>query len=220
MNGNVETAERTSTPRRNRQNSTGKNTNPGEDAKTILPQLEEKLSAAKARQTEISRERAGIALAAHMGSASDRARLDELNRQGAILAGEIEGLEAALAQAKARIAEAEANAAAEVDRGKRREVVQLADEIRYHAERIDALWRQSIAEYQQVEAKLAEIVQLGVGRPSRRQVQVACQRALIAAFIGTPLQFQLLAPNARHSISDLVNSWASAAEAWTGRTAA
>jgi hypothetical protein len=82
MNDNVETAERTLAPRRNRQNSMGKSTNPGEDAKTILPQLEEKLSAAKARQAEITRERNSIALAAHMGSANDRARLDKLNHDG------------------------------------------------------------------------------------------------------------------------------------------
>src|SRR3954453_15884885 len=147
MNDNVETADRASAPRRNRQNSTGKRTNPGEDAKTILPPLEEKLSLARARQDEISRERTAVALAAHMGSASDRARLDELNHDGAILAGEIEGLEAAIAQAKARVAEAEADAAAEIDRGKRREVVGLADEIRGHGERIDALWRNSIEEF-------------------------------------------------------------------------
>jgi hypothetical protein len=220
MNGNVETAERTSTPRRNRQNSTGKNTNPGEDAKTILPQLEAKLSAAKARQAEISRERAGISLAAHMGSASDRARLDELNREGAILAGEIEGLEAALAQAKARIAEAEANAAAEVDRGKRREVAQVADEIRGHGERIDTLWRQSIEEYDGLQAKLQQIVQLGVGRPTQQQVRVACQRALLAAFIGSPLQIEIIAPNQRHTVTDLANSWANAAKTWAGKHAA
>ena len=220
MNDNVETAEPTSAPRRNRQNSTGKNTNPGEDAKTILPQLEAKLSAANARQAEITRERNSIALAAHMGSANDRARLDKLNHDGAILAGEIEGLDAAILQAKARIAEAEANAAAEVDRGKRREVVGLADDIRGHGERIDALWRQSIAEYAELQTKLTEIVQLGVGRPSLQQIRVACQRALISAFIGSPLQFQIIAPTERHSVSDLVDSWARAAETWAGRTAA
>ena len=220
MNDNVETAERTSAPRRNRQNSTGKSTTPGEDAKTILPQLEAKLSAAKARQAEITRERNSIALAAHMGSANDRARLDKLNHDGAILAGEIEGLDAAILQAKARIAEAEANAAAEVDRGKRREVVGLADDIRGHGERIDALWRQSIAEYAELQTKLTEIVELGVGRPSLQQIRVACQRALISAFIGSPLQFQIIAPTERHSVSDLVDSWARAAETWAGRTAA
>jgi hypothetical protein len=99
-------------------------------------------------------------------------------------------------------------------------VVGLADEIRGHGERIDALWRNSIEEYDALQAKLQQIAQLGVGRPSQQQVKVACQRALVAAFIGSPLQFQLLAPNARHSISDPVNSWANAAEAWTGRTAA
>jgi hypothetical protein len=191
-----------------------------EGPKAILLQLEEKLSLARARQAEISGERNSIALAAHMGSASDRARLDGLNHDGAILAGEIEGLEAAILQAKARIAEAEANAAAEVDRGKRREVVRLADEIRGHGERIDALWRLSIEEFDHMQAKLQEIVQLGVGRPTQQQVRVTCQRALVAAFIGSPLQFQILAPNERHTMAELVNSWANAAMMWAGKDAA
>jgi hypothetical protein len=191
-----------------------------EDPKAILPQLEEKLSAASARQAEITRERNSIALAAHMGSANDRARLDKLNQDGAILAGEIEGLDAAILQAKARIAEAEANAAAEIDHGKRREVVLLAEQIRGHGERIDALWRNSIEEFDALQAKLQQIVQLGVGRPTQQQVRVACQRALISAFIGSPLQIEIIAPNARHTVTELVNSWANGAKTWAGKDAA
>jgi hypothetical protein len=59
-----------------------------------------------------------------------------------------------------------------------------------------------------------------VGRPTQQQVRVACQRALIAAFIGSPLQSQILAPNARHTVTDLVNSWATAAKTWAGEDAA
>jgi hypothetical protein len=218
MSNAGDTAERSAGHRR--QKATEQTPDRLEDPKAILPQLDEKLSAAKGRQAEITRERNSIALAAHMGSSGDRALLDELNREGAILAGEIEGIETAIVQAKARIAEPEANAAAEVDRCKRREVVQLADEIRGHGERIDALWRQSIAEYAELQTKLTESVQLGVGRPSLQQIRVACQRALISAFIGSPLQFQVIAPTERHSVSDLVDSWARAAETWAGRTAA
>jgi hypothetical protein len=216
----VETGERASAPRRNRPSAAEKTTSLGEGAKTLLPQLEAKLSSARKRQGEISRERRAISLAAHMGSAKDRARLDELNQEGAIVVGEIEGIEAAIEQARTRIADAEASAAAEVERGKRREVSRLADEVRGHAERIDELWRQSIDEYGELQTKLAEIVQLGVGRPSPHQVRVACQRALVAAFIGTPLQFQILAPNERHTVTDLANSWANAAETWAGKDAA
>jgi hypothetical protein len=219
MNDATDHTERRSAIGHRRQKATEQKPNQAEAAKVLLPQLEEKLSLARARQDEISRERAGISLAAHMDSASDRARLDELNQDGAILAGEIEGLEAAIVQTNARIAEAEANAAAEVERGKRREVVQLADEIRGHGERIDALWRNSIEEYDALQAKLQQIVQLGVGRPTQQQVRVACQRALLAAFIGSPLQFQILAPNERHTMADLVNSWANAARTWVGKDA-
>ena len=146
--------------------------------------------------------------------------MPERNHDSAILAGEIDGVEAAIAQAKARIAEAEANAAAEVDRGKRREVLGLADEIRGHGERIDALWRNSIEEYDALQTKLQQMVQLGVGRPTQQQVKVACQHALIAAFVGSPPQSQVLAPNARHTMTDLANSWATAAKTWAGKDAA
>jgi len=39
-------------------------------------------------------------------------------------------------------------------------------------------------------------------------VQTACRRALVSAFIGTPPQLELLAPGERHSVSDLVATWA------------
>jgi predicted nucleic acid-binding Zn-ribbon protein len=163
----------------------------------------------------ISDERKRISLAAHMGSADDRTRLDQLNHDGAILSGEIESIEAAIADAQAQIAHAHAVAAMEAEREKRREVVSLADELRGHAEKIDHLWRASIDEYLVLQQKLHEIAQSGVGRPSRHQVQSACRRALISAFIGTPLQLDpLLAPGERHRVTDLVASWARNVEAW------
>jgi hypothetical protein len=217
MSNVTDITEPAAAPRRHRQNSVEKSVNPGEEAKALLPQLEEKLSAAKGRQAEISTERGSISLAAHMGSASDRARLDELNQEGAILAGEIEGIEAAIAQARKRSAEAEAAEVAEVEQRKRREVLRLSSEIRSHAERIDELWRESLDQYGDLQTKFTEIVRLGVGRPSLHQLRVACQRALISAFIGSPLQIQIIAPNERHSVLDLINSWAAAAEAWTRR---
>jgi hypothetical protein len=91
----------------------------------------------------ISDERKRISLAAHMGSADDRTRLDQLNHDGALLSGEIESIEAAIADAQAQIAHAHAVAAMEAEREKRREVVSLADELRGHAEKIDHLWRAS-----------------------------------------------------------------------------
>jgi hypothetical protein len=106
--------------------------------------LESKLAKAKERQTAISRERRTVSLAAHMGSPSDRACLDELNQEGAILCGEIESIEAAIADVRAKIADAEAAVAAQADREKRRAVVQLCDEACALAANIDEFWRASI----------------------------------------------------------------------------
>jgi predicted nucleic acid-binding Zn-ribbon protein len=183
----------------------------------VVAKLEDKLSQARARQTAISGERKTISLAAHMGSANERARLDQLNQEGAILSGEIESLEAAIADAQAWIANAEAAAAIEAERQKRQEVVQLAGELRGHAEKIDSLWRKSIEEYLVLQLKLNEVAQSGVGRPSRHQVQAACRRALISAFIRTPLQLELLAPGERHTVAQLVATWARNVEAWANQ---
>ena len=54
----------------------------------IVVELQEKLTQAQSRQTVISADRKVISLAAHMGSADDRARLDQLNQEGAVLSGE------------------------------------------------------------------------------------------------------------------------------------
>jgi hypothetical protein len=183
----------------------------------LVAELKDKLSRARALHTAISSERRTVALAAHMGSADDRTRLDQLNQEGTILSGEIEGLEAAITDAQSRIANARADAAIEAERQKRREIAQVADQLRGHAAKIDELWRASIAEYLVLQAKLEKIAQSGVGRPSRFQVQTACRRALIAAFIGSPLRLELLAPGGRHTVANLVAAWAGNAEAWANR---
>jgi hypothetical protein len=183
----------------------------------IVAELKDKLSQAKVRQTAISSERRAVAFAAHMGSADDRTRLDQLNQEGAILSGEIEGIEAAISDIQTRIANASADAAIQAERQKRREVAQLAGELRGHAAKIDELWRQSIAEYMVLQAKLEKIAQSGVARPSLFQVQTACRRALIAAFLGSPLRLELLAPGGRHTVAALVDAWARNAEVWANR---
>ena len=173
----------------------------------IVTKLEDKLSQAKARQTAISSARKTISLAAHMGSEDHRARLDQLNQEGAILSGEIESIEAAIAEVQAQIIAAKTAAAVEADRQKRQGLLRLADELRGHADKVDDLWRQSIAEYLVLQGKLHEIAQSSGGRPAIHVVQSACRRALISAFIGTSLQLQFLAPGERHTIADLVGSW-------------
>jgi chromosome segregation ATPase len=174
----------------------------------IVAELQDKLSQANARQAAISGDRKTISLAAHMGSADDRARLDQLNQEGAVLSGEIESIEAAIADVQTRIADAKAAAALDAEQQKRQEVVRLADQLQAHAEKIDRLWRASIDEYLVLQRKLHEIAQSSGGRPSRHLVQAACRRALISAFIGTPLQLELLAPGERHKVTDLVSTWA------------
>jgi chromosome segregation ATPase len=183
----------------------------------IVAELEGRLSQANARREAISRERQSISLAAHMGSADDRARLDQLNREGAVLSGEIESIEAAIAEVQARVADAKASAALDADRQKRQEVVRLANELPGHAEKIDGLWRASIDEYLVLQDKLYQIAQSSGGRPSRHLVQAACRRAVISAFIGSPLQLELLAPGERHTVAGLTATWARNVEIWANQ---
>ena len=180
----------------------------------LVSDLEDRLQQARTCLTAITAERKAISLAAHMGSGEDRARLDQLNREGGILAGEIEGIEAAIAQVQARITETEAAAVFEAEREKRQAMLQLAEELQDHAEKIDHLWRQSISEYVTLQGKLHQIANACGGRPALHVAQSACRRALISAFIGTPLQLQLLAPGDRHTVADLVATWVENARGW------
>jgi hypothetical protein len=183
----------------------------------VITELEDKLQQARAALAAITAERKTISLAAHMGSAEDRARLNQLNQEGAVLSGEIESIEAAIAEVQVRVAAAKRAAAMEADRQKRQGLVQLAGELQGHALKIDDLWRQSIAEYFVLQRKLHDIAQSGVNRPSQHQVQSACRRALIAAFIGTPLQLELLPPTGRHTVADLVGTWVRNVEGWANQ---
>jgi predicted nucleic acid-binding Zn-ribbon protein len=183
----------------------------------ISDKLEDKLQQARTRLAAITAERKTISLAAHMGSAEDRARLDQLNQEGAVLSGEVEGIEAAIAEVQVRAAAAKRAAAMEADRQKRQGLVQLASELGGHGSRIDDLWRQSAAEYFVLQRKLHEIAQSGVNRPSQHQVQSACRRALVSAFIGTPLQLELLPPSGRHTVADLVATWVRNVEGWANQ---
>jgi len=142
-----------------------------------------------------------------MGSADDRARLDHLNQEGAILAGEIESIEAAIVTVKIKIADAEAAVEREAEQEKRREISRVADEVHLHAETIDALWWQSIAEFLELQTKLHKIAQSSGGRPALHVIQSASRRALISAFNRTPLQVEQLAPSERRSMADLAASW-------------
>jgi hypothetical protein len=183
----------------------------------IVVELQEKLTQAQSRQTVISADRKTISLAAHMGSADDRVRLDQLNQEGAVLSGEIESIEAAIAEVQARIADAKAAAELDADRQKRQEIVQLANELQDHAAKIDGFWRASINEYLVLQQKLHEIAQSSGSRPSRHLAQAACRRALISAFIGSPLQLELLAPGERHTVASLVATWARNVEIWANQ---
>jgi hypothetical protein len=82
------------------------------DAQTTLDALRRAHADALARQTIIAHDRGEIAFLAHTGDKKARAKLDALNQEGAILAGEISSLAAAVGEAEDRLTRAEAEVAA------------------------------------------------------------------------------------------------------------
>jgi hypothetical protein len=78
------------------------------EARATLDALRRAHADGLARQTVIAHDRGKVAFHAHTGDKKARAKLDSLNQEGAVLAGEIDSLAAAVAEASDRLARAEA----------------------------------------------------------------------------------------------------------------
>src|SRR3982074_2332761 len=90
-----------------------------EDAKVVLQDLKDKLSAAQARHAETQAKAMELAYPANTGDESARKKLDGLNAKVAVVATEALSLEAAIVTAKRRVADPEAAAVDEPTAGRR-----------------------------------------------------------------------------------------------------
>jgi hypothetical protein len=184
-------------------------------AEQTLATLEAKRAAAEARAVEIAEARKALGFRVHAdGDAKARAKLDKLNAESATLAGEIESLDGAIAEATTRVRQAQAAEAQVQARETARKLLKMADAVVGYAQSLDD------ANAIRVEASRAladELMQmrslaqeLGMFVPSHEQLFAMGSRADQTATMQTPWAREIgehLPPNQRRDHMSYAQSW-------------
>jgi hypothetical protein len=186
------------------------------EAERMVAELIAQHAAVTAREQRLSAERSKIAFAAH-GSKNVKAktRLSEIHRELAEIGSNIASLDAAVNEAKARLAAAKQRVAHEVEKRRCAEAMTGLDELVGRAHGIDSLLRQYVAEITALD-QCAQRVCAVAGRPDRSLVRVALNRSLSAALTAHRGIFEnipLLPPRERHPIAWWTKQWAASIKA-------
>jgi hypothetical protein len=172
-----------------------------EHAEKIVIELEEKRECPFSRTKLLSKQRQEVSYAAHTGDKTARARLNQINVEASTHSHEIESVEAALEEARARLNAAkgiEARAADKANALKLRTANAEFKELGDDAD--DALW-DFVQAVNKILTKRNELEALGATAPTSEQVRVNVTNAIKAKIQELPsswvrdFDFPLLAPN-------------------------
>lgn len=186
-----------------------------EGAERVVAELCDKRASTAERIDALSAERQLIAYAAHTGDMKARKRLDALNAESATFAGEIEGIDAAIVEAGARLEAARRAEALADDQAAARALRAVVAEFQDHARGIDQAFADVVKRAEAFAGCASKMRDLGADRPSDAQLMALGARALKTALMKTPWAraFEHLPPGERHTISELADVWAKAIEA-------
>jgi hypothetical protein len=179
-----------------------------------IADLERKQAAIVARGRELQDERAGVSYSAHTGDAQARQRLDELNRESAEHASELQSINEALRSARTKLDQARAAESVAADRKRALALRAALKDFAGHARALD----DALAIFADQGAALLETLikmqQLGSVAPSHEQLLALGRRALLAALAETPWRrdFELVEPRLRRSFVELTGVWIAANE--------
>jgi chromosome segregation ATPase len=178
-------------------------------AARLVVELQAKRTAAVDRVTAIAEERKSVALAAHTGDTAARKRLDALNLESTTIGAEIEGLDAAIAEAGDRLATAEAAEALEADRARARELRHALAEFTEHGRKLDEAMAAVVAESNALRTALHKMHSLGCEYPTDALALVNCRLAIGTALMQTPWkrEFEHLAPGQRRTFGEIIRGW-------------
>jgi hypothetical protein len=187
------------------------------DARDVHNSLISERAAFDQRAADLAAERERISFSAFRGDLPAKRRLSQIHNEVAKQTSEVASIDAAILEAIRRVADAEADqhAAQEADRA--REALSLLSDFREHGARLDDAVKALIGSYEHFKSCARSLRALGASPVSEQLQRVAMRRALIAGLISTDMQVEHLAPNERHSFSELCAAWASSIEGWAAR---
>lgn len=177
-------------------------------ARATLADLAAQRQATLARQRELADEREALAFDAATGDGPARKALDSLTREAAVAVLTIENLDAAIAAAKRRVAQADDEArVAELRRKAALARDQLAD-LDEVGRSLSAALAQFVDTFEQFEKVGDSIRRLGFGFPSRDLQRANTSRAIDTVLQRLRLSSRPVPPGQRVDLATLVAAWA------------
>jgi hypothetical protein len=178
-----------------------------EDARAVLTELETKLSAARARHDETQSEAKEIAFAAHTGEADAKKRLDRLHADAAKISSEVLSLEAAIIEARRRVAEALAAESDDVARDKAERALALLKEFGKRGQELDEALAAFLGKYAALTVDFHKLDALGYAPTTYGLVKSNMGAAVTTALQFTEMRQGFLAPHERRNFVEVIEGW-------------
>lgn len=178
-----------------------------ETARAVLADLEEKLAATRARLAATDEEVESVSYAAHTGDAAAAKKLQELYVTSSRYGAEAKGLEVAVAEAKRRLAAAEADERAAQHVEAAREALKIVDAFEARSKALDAAMTKFVEEFKALEAEHRKLIGLGFPATSWDAVRVNLGLATQTALMRIGAEGRFLQPHDRRSFTEVFDAW-------------
>ena len=179
-----------------------------EDARKVLHDLETKLADAKSRHDETVSEAKEIAFAACTGEPDAKKRLERLHIETSKISAEVFSLEAAIVEARRRVAEALAAETDDVARDKAERALALLDDFTKRGAKLDAGLQAFLNEYATLTSDFHKLEALGYAPTTWALVKMNMSAAVSTALQFTELRQAFLAPSERRNFVTVIEGWA------------
>jgi hypothetical protein len=185
-------------------------------ARKQLAALQSQRAAAEQRVVDLATARELVAYDAATGDRAARRTLDELTRESVTAGLVVDNVDHAIAEARRRLAAAEAAAGRAADRQRAHEARRLLTELRQAGGEAAAALDRFVAELGRFEGVANKLGRLNIGAARHDLVRVNLRRSVQSELFKVGLG-QMLSPAERISLADLIDGWTARVETGIGR---
>jgi hypothetical protein len=149
-----------------------------ERAEQTLATLRQKREALVAHGCALEEERGKLAYAAHTGDETARKKLDSINREAALQGSELRSLDAAVAEATARVEQAQRAEAMKAAEARAAELRKIVSELSQVPGYIDKHFKAAIDGLLGLEAGFDQLRALGINHPGEAQIRLSVVKCI------------------------------------------
>jgi chromosome segregation ATPase len=184
-----------------------------EAAEKIVNDLEEQRECLHGRTGHLTDQRKQLAYAANVGDKSARQKLNALNSEVSHHRSDIENVEFALTEARARLAQAKAAEAQAADRANAQQIAELNAKLKDELDNADDAIADAIGSVLSARALLMEMRGRGLASPTDQLFRINAVAAIKTAIQKLPepwindFEFSRLAPSQKKQFKPLATAW-------------